>query len=324
MEKFEENRGWITIHRKLLNWQWFKTPNMVHLFITLLLKANHKDNPWQDIIIKRGQVITGRNKLSEETGISVRSIRTCLKRLKSTSEVTIKTTSKFSIITICNYGNYQLSENGIDQQTDQQTDQQVTSKRPASDQQTTTNNNDNTEDNVNNEKKGESVPAPSNDLNLKYNNKHLFKDSIYFNNIEKLKSDLGEKYKGYNILHYYNRMLNYSESNNYKSADWLATCRGWILQDDEEGKPHKNQADVAERLKKYLNDEREKEENTDFEKAWNEEWIPYRKKKGLPDYSPEDEARRINYLNVQTAHNKQRRVEIIKEAIAKGKTKLGL
>lgn len=125
--------GWIKLHRKTLTWEWFRDSQTVHLFIYLLLSANHEDRKWKGITVKRGQLITGRNALSEATGISVRSIRTCLNKLKSTNELTIKTTNKFSIITICNYEEYQKEKTGNDQQNDQLTDQQLTSNRPASD-----------------------------------------------------------------------------------------------------------------------------------------------------------------------------------------------
>lgn len=101
------NNGWIKLHRKLKNWEWYHDSKMVHLFVHLLLSANHEDNKWQGIVIKRGQLITGRHKLHEGTGISEQSIRTCLTRLKSTNEITITPTNKNSIITLVNYEQYQ-------------------------------------------------------------------------------------------------------------------------------------------------------------------------------------------------------------------------
>jgi len=121
--------GWIKLHKKLLKWEWFGSSKTVHLFIYLLMKANFKNNEWKGITVNRGQLIFGRKKASQETGISERSIRTCLNRLKTTSEITIKTTNKYSIITICKYDDYQVKEN----ENDQQNDQQTANKRPAND-----------------------------------------------------------------------------------------------------------------------------------------------------------------------------------------------
>ena len=62
--------------------------------------------------------------------------------------MTIKTTSKYSIISLENWHKYQSG----DQQNDQQAVTQATSKRPASDQQVTTNKNDKNDKNEENEK----------------------------------------------------------------------------------------------------------------------------------------------------------------------------
>jgi hypothetical protein len=125
--------GWIKLHRKFRDWGWYKKPETAMLFIELLLSANSKPQEWNGMIIQRGQVVTSRESLSRALGISQRSIRTGLTRLKSTSEVTIETTNKYSIITICNYDKYQSLHYKNDQQNDQVNDFQTTSKRPAND-----------------------------------------------------------------------------------------------------------------------------------------------------------------------------------------------
>lgn len=104
------DNGWIKIHRKFKKWEWYQKSKMVHLFLHLLLSANHKDGRWQGHEVKRGQLITGLKALKLNTGISVKSCRTCLEHLKSTGEVAIKSTNRFSIITIVNYDEYQEDE----------------------------------------------------------------------------------------------------------------------------------------------------------------------------------------------------------------------
>lgn len=123
------NSGWIKTYRKLLDWEWFKEPATAHLFQYLLLAANWDDKKWKGIEIKRGQILTGRHALIESTGLTAREIRTAIKHLKSTNVVTIKATNKFTIITICNYDNYQNSETV----SDQQNVTIETNERPASD-----------------------------------------------------------------------------------------------------------------------------------------------------------------------------------------------
>ena len=99
--------GWLKIHYKFLEWEWSNDPNMVALFLHLLLKANYQGREWRGIKIQRGQLITGLHSLHKNTGISIQSLRTCLMRLKSTNELTIKSTNKYSVITIRNYDKYQ-------------------------------------------------------------------------------------------------------------------------------------------------------------------------------------------------------------------------
>jgi len=102
--------GWIKLHNKFLNWEWYDKTNMVHLFVRFLLNANFKKNNWHGQEILPGQLIIGLYKLSEQTGISIQSLRTCLARLKSTNEITIKSTNKYSVITIVNWAKYQGRE----------------------------------------------------------------------------------------------------------------------------------------------------------------------------------------------------------------------
>ena len=98
----------------------------------------YEDKTWKGLIVKRGDVITGRNSLSVNTGISARSVRTCLKRLQTTNEITIKSTNSFSFITIQNWESYQ------DQSTNNPTNEQ-----PTDNQRITTTKNDKNKKNKN-------------------------------------------------------------------------------------------------------------------------------------------------------------------------------
>jgi biotin operon repressor len=141
------SQGWVLSWRKIKDWEWYKIPNMAHFFQHIIREANHEPKQWQGTTIERGQLVCGRIKLAQDTGLSERQIRTCIKHLKSTSEVSVKTTNKYSIITICNYNDYQNLNNKYVQQNDQPPVTQATSKRPANDQQATTTNNDNNDNN---------------------------------------------------------------------------------------------------------------------------------------------------------------------------------
>ncbi len=99
--------GWIKLHRQLLDWEWYTDVNTTRVFLHLLLVANHKDNKWRGIDIKRGQRLTSISALSSETNLSIKNIRTAIKRLKSTNEVASQSTAQHTVFTMVNYDLYQ-------------------------------------------------------------------------------------------------------------------------------------------------------------------------------------------------------------------------
>lgn len=101
------NEKWIKLFPKMLNWGWYKDVNTKVLFIHCLLNAQWKDGKFENIVIPRGSFATGRKKLAKELGLSEQEIRTALKHLISTNELTIETNNKFSIISVVNYDLYQ-------------------------------------------------------------------------------------------------------------------------------------------------------------------------------------------------------------------------
>lgn len=127
-------KGWIKLHRKLNKWEWRDDPNMVALLVHFLLNAADEPRKWRGVELKPGQFVSGRKELSFNTGISERSIRTCIERLKSTNEITIKSTNKYSVYTLVNWDIY----NSKSEEATSKTTSKLTSKRPATDQQPTT------------------------------------------------------------------------------------------------------------------------------------------------------------------------------------------
>lgn len=124
--------GHIQIHRQLLSWEWYADITVRLTFIHLLIIANWEDKEWKGMTIKRGQIVVGRKKLSKEIGISEQQLRTSLLKLKSTSEITIKSTNRFSVVTLVKYNDYQyLKKKSTNKKTDQQpTDnQQITTTK---------------------------------------------------------------------------------------------------------------------------------------------------------------------------------------------------
>ena len=135
-------KGWVKIYRELQEWEWYTKPGMVHLYIHLLLSANHTTVKWQGSAIKRGQLVTSVAQLAKNTGLSVQSVRTCLNRLESTNEIAIETTKMYTLITICNYGRYIGNESNSNKASNKASNKQPTKQKQSANKRLTTNKND--------------------------------------------------------------------------------------------------------------------------------------------------------------------------------------
>lgn len=104
-----QEESYITLSRKILNWEWYSDINTKTLFLHMLLKANWKDGRFCGEEIKRGSFVSSYAKLALETGLSVQNVRTAVSHLKSTGEITVSQHPKYSVFTINNYCKYQLT-----------------------------------------------------------------------------------------------------------------------------------------------------------------------------------------------------------------------
>lgn len=105
-------KGFALIHRQFMDSKLYKDSQAVHLWIHLILKANHADEPVETefgvITVRRGQMITGRPTLVMETFIPDNKVRSLLRTFETKGM--IKTESKgrkFSLLTIVKYDDFQ-------------------------------------------------------------------------------------------------------------------------------------------------------------------------------------------------------------------------
>jgi hypothetical protein len=103
------NNGFIVLYRSLLEWEWYTDANTTRLFIHCLLRANHKDNKWQGMTIDRGSFVTSYQSLAGELGLTISQIRTSIDKLKITGEIAHKSHTKYGVITINKYDDYQIN-----------------------------------------------------------------------------------------------------------------------------------------------------------------------------------------------------------------------
>lgn len=98
---------YIKIFRDILNWEWWHDINTCRLFIYLLIKVNWKDGTWKGIEVKRGSHISSLDKVATETDLTRDEVRTAIKHLVNTKEITTQTTRKYTVFTVVNYDKYQ-------------------------------------------------------------------------------------------------------------------------------------------------------------------------------------------------------------------------
>ena len=123
------------MYRSFLDWEWYPDTNCVRLALHFILKANYRAKKWKGLIIDRGQLVTSRGQLSEETGLSEMQIRTAIDKLDNCGFITKSGTRKYTIITVCNYDLYQQAQDGFDNGCQPTDKQQITSEHPTANHQ---------------------------------------------------------------------------------------------------------------------------------------------------------------------------------------------
>lgn len=110
------NNGWVSLHRAILEWEWYDDINATRLFIHCLLRANHEATTWRGIDIPRGSFYTSLDTLSKETRLTVKQIRTCFTKLERTGELASSGQARGRMVTVVNYDSYQQEGKQVDKQ----------------------------------------------------------------------------------------------------------------------------------------------------------------------------------------------------------------
>jgi hypothetical protein len=130
--------GWLRLHRQILEWEWYSCMKTTRVFLHLLLTASWRNARWQGVEIPRGSVFASPETLATATGLTRQQVRTVITRLKSTNEITTKSTNRGTLITLCNFEAYNPSDSESNQQLNQQLNHTITSDQPAINQRLTT------------------------------------------------------------------------------------------------------------------------------------------------------------------------------------------
>ena len=201
--------GFITLHRSMVNWEWYTEVNTKTVFLHCLLKANWRDKSYRGKLVKRGHFLTSVEILAQETGLSVRNVRTAIKNLKATSELTLFTSSQGTEIKVNNYDKYQ-------DVTDKVTSETPNERQAPDKQVTTTNNNNHINKDTIKPKKSASKKSFDRDLTLSDQWKELALN--YWAGKNRNDLDVNDQFFQFKTHHM---------ANATKSADWQASWSTW-------------------------------------------------------------------------------------------------
>jgi len=197
--------GWIKLYRSILDKGWACKPDYLALWVHILMMANHEDREYfwngRTIVLKPGQLITGRKILSKKTGIHESSIQRILNVFESEHQIEQLKTSTSRLISIKNWGKFQKVE--------QRSEQRLNNERTTAEQRANTKQELKEHKELKNEKKGVVFTPPTPDQVRDY----------FF--------EIGVNGQEFERFHDYYQANGWKIGGKSKMKDWKASCRNW-------------------------------------------------------------------------------------------------
>ena len=124
--------GWLKLYRSILDSAVFQDAEVLKVWIWLLCNVAFEQHDaicyGKVIHLKPGQIATGRKKIAQCTDLNETKVYRALTALKSLGNIEIKSTNKYSIITVVNWDKYQ-DENGKRTANEQQNNSRRTTRQ---------------------------------------------------------------------------------------------------------------------------------------------------------------------------------------------------
>lgn len=200
------SKGFIALHRKLLDNAICAKPNYLAVWIYILLRANYKEKDiiWNNkkVTLKRGQFIGSISKIAKHFNLSTGTVSYILDYFISERMLERSSTFKFTLFTVLNYDVYQKVERFSE------------SKLKANRKQIETDNKDNKDNNINKKTKKSSVKILEN---------------------KKTIQDLKKKFKNIDVDLELEKMKDWLKSNGKTYKDYKAFARNWLRRNQESG-----------------------------------------------------------------------------------------
>lgn len=112
--------GYIKVSRDLLGSRIFGNEKLLKVWIWCLLKAAHKEHEqmigMQKVLLRPGQFVFRRPRAASELGLTESTVWRLMNFLKAENSLDIKTSNKYSVVTLINWGFYQGLEATVDRE----------------------------------------------------------------------------------------------------------------------------------------------------------------------------------------------------------------
>jgi len=245
-----KNKGFILLHRQILDHWIFNDSQKLRFWLHLLFRANFSNTKVnignQLIDLERGSFIASLEKLGLLINKSRETARAWLKLLQQDQMIEFKTTSKYTLIKIINYENFQAS---MDKNLKQKIHRMETEENQAGNNLAQIINYKKEKNNINNENNGNSVSGkpetpPSPVINIF---KPILKDIQNYFSEKKIDLKEAEKF------------FNYYEANGWKVGknpmkNWQAAANSWISRvDNFNSKEKNNKSNINSNINKLWN-----------------------------------------------------------------------
>ena len=210
------DNGFVVLYRKFKNWGWYSDANVMRVFVHCLISASYCERKYLGIDLNPGEFITSISSISRDLDIKIQPVRTAIKKLCSTGEITIKTTSRFTIISVCNFESYQDAKIKSNKRNNKRVtnEQQTSNKRVTNEQQQTT-------------------IEPLNHLTIEQEKENIYAQFDHLK-LSKIEFDklIADGYSKSEIDEKIMSIQNYAKNKKYKSLN--ITIRTWINKERKE------------------------------------------------------------------------------------------
>lgn len=98
--------GFLIVNRRIAERSWYSDTNAFRVFFHLLISANYGETS-DGVKLQRGQCVVSLRKLARTLSLTLKNVRSALRRLSKAGEITIEPSHRHTLVTINDYDGWQ-------------------------------------------------------------------------------------------------------------------------------------------------------------------------------------------------------------------------